>query len=178
MNYIVCLITLLLACVQVSTTESYPVTTSYDRVNNLTTARIALHTDDSAPTHLTIEANAAFRGKEPGAEARFWFTLTVTRGQATRKTPPLLAASEMLHLSLDETRLAAQLTEYRKEYYELIRRVSESAQAEIARADFAKLLAANQLSGQCGTFEFQLSEGALAALKTFLTRQALAAPPQ
>ena len=178
MNYLICFITLLLAYAPVSMTESYPVTTSYDRASDITTARIALHTDDSTPAHLTIEANAAFRGKEPNTEARFWFTLTVTRGQATRKTPPLLAASGALHLSLDETRLAAQLTEYRKEYYELIRCVSESAQAEIARADFAKLLAANRLSGQCGTLEFQLSENALAALKTFLTRQALATPSQ
>lgn len=178
MNQLICLIVLLLACAPGSAPESYPVTTIYDRVSDMTTARIELHADDSTPTHLTIKANAAFHGRDPNSNAHFWFTLTVTRGRATRKTLPLLDVQLPLRLRLDEAQLETRLSEYRKEYYELIQRVSESAQAEIARPDFAKLLATNHLSGQCGAFEFKLSAGALAALKTFLSQQAMASPAQ
>ncbi|MFN0118919.1 MAG: hypothetical protein ACKV2V_00290 [Blastocatellia bacterium] len=80
MNYIVCLMSMLLVCGPVSRGETYPVTTIYDRARDITTARLELHTEDRAPTRLIIEANAVFPGKEPGPQARFWLTIIVMRG--------------------------------------------------------------------------------------------------
>jgi hypothetical protein len=70
------------------------------------------------------------------------------------------------------------LTAYQREYYELVRRVSESANIPIERNELPRLLTAQEISGQNGNIKFKLSPSALAALKEFITRQVLASQPQ
>ena len=151
--------------------ESFPVTSRYDRASDTTTARIELLNDDSAQVNLTIQGSAVFRGNEPNEDGQFYFVVTATRGHITRKTPPLFTAQESLRLTLGATPLDAPLTDYNKEFYEMIQRGSETARAEIKRADLPKLLATKQLTGQCGAIQFKLSEAAVAALKDFVTHQ-------
>lgn len=158
--------------------ESYPVTSRYDHLSDTTTTRLELLNDDGLPVALTLYANAAFRGREPNESGRFWFTIAVTQGQATRKSPSPFARHEPVLLMLDNAELKLPLTEYQREYYELVRRVSESASVTIERPDLARLLAAKELAGQNGNITFKLSPSALAALKDFITRQALAVQPQ
>jgi hypothetical protein len=180
MNPSACLILFLLAFVPalVPVPQSFPQQAKYDRATDTTTVQIDLLSDDESPAHLTLQANAAFQGKEPNERARFWFTLTSNRGKATRKTPPLFETAKTLTLRLDAVPTEVPLTDYRKEHYELIQRVSESANAVIGRTELPKLLTANQLAGQWGAVEFKLTNEAFGALKAFIKQQTLVAPPR
>lgn len=180
MNHAVGLILLLasLAFAGGHQAESYPVTSRYDPTTDTTTTRLELLSDDSSPVALTLHANAAFQGREPNESGRFWFTLAITQGQVARKTPSQFVGQEPVILTLDDTELKIPLTAYQREYYELIRRVSESANVSIERNALSRLLAAKELSGQNGKVKFKLSAAALAALKEFITRQVLATQPQ
>jgi hypothetical protein len=158
--------------------ESFPITSRYDRASDTTTSYVELLNDERSPLSVTLHANAAFRGREPNETGRFWFTLSVTQGHVPRKTPSLLETNQSLILSLDDASWEAPLTEHRREYYEMIQRVSESAHVALDRADLPRLLATRQLSGHNGKVKFKLSDAALTALKEFITRQALATQAQ
>lgn len=154
-------------------TETYPVTTRYDHLSDTTTKRLELVNDGSSPVVLTLYANAAFRGREPNESGRFWFTIAVTQGQVARKSPSQFAAPEPLILTLDDAELKLLLSEYQREYYELVRRLSESANVVIERNELSRLLKAKELSGRNGNVKFKLSAAALSALKDFIAGQVL-----
>jgi hypothetical protein len=159
-------------------TESYPVTSRYDHTSDTTTARLELLNDDGSSVALTLYANVAFRGREPNETGRFWFTLASTQGRADRKSPSQFAINEPVLLTLDDAQMKVPLTAYQREYYELVRRVSESANIPIERNELPRLLTAQEISGQNGNIKFKLSPSALVALREFIARQVLASQPQ
>lgn len=143
--------------------------TKYDRIADTTTMECELFNNE-ATSNFSVTAFATFRGKTAGETLRCWLALSTSQGKATRKTPSRFQTATALALRLEEAELAIPLKNYRRDYYEMIQRLGESADADLTQHEWQKLLAAKQLSGQWGATEFTLSEKALATLKEFLRR--------
>lgn len=149
--------------------------TKYDRFADTTHVQCDLVESVEGQGRLTVQANASFRGKEPNGETKFWFGLSSYRGNATRRTQPLFKSATTISLSVGSVRLDVPVQDYRKDFFELYRLLTESARVEIEREDLQKLLDAKSLEGKYGGVEFKFSEAALASLKAFISRQVFAA---
>lgn len=145
----------------------------YDEAMDTTTVKCDLHSGDEEPIRLIVQVRTSFRGKAPNDTAVFGFELGAERKQATRQAKPLFQTATQLSLRTNAEALTVPVTAYRHEYFEIIRLYAESARAEIRREDWPKLLAAQSLTGQWGSVEFNLSATEIAALKDFLSRQVL-----
>jgi hypothetical protein len=148
---------------------------SFDRETDMTTVHCDLVETVTPPVRLIVQASASFRGKEPNETGMFWFRLSAYRSGANRRTEPHFQDAATLGLSVDSERLEGPVRNYRREFFEMNRLLTEQARAEINRAELQKLLDAKQLSGKWGGVEFKFSATALAALKDFISRQVLAA---
>jgi hypothetical protein len=157
----------------------YHLETKYDPGSDTTTVKCDPIESVEAPTRLTVQAGASFRGKggakEPNEATKFWFFLSSNRGGATRRTQPLFREASTLSLVMDSERLDIPVEDYRNDFYELVRSFSEPARAEIGREDLRKLLNAKSLNGEWGGVEFKFSGAALASLKEFISRRISAA---
>lgn len=148
--------------------------TKYDRLADTTTVRCDLVEAGASPAKLTIQANVSFQGKEPNETAKFWFGLSSYRGGATRRTQLLFKEAATVYLLVDSTRLEIPVKDYRNDFFELNRLLSESARAEIGREDLQKLRDAKSIVFKWGGVEFKFSDAALASLKDFISRQVFA----
>ena len=157
----------------------YRLETKYDPGSDTTTVKCDLIESVEAPTRLTVQAGASFRGKggakEPNEATKFWFFLSSNRGGATRRTQPLFREASTLSLVMDSERLDIPVEDYRNGFYELVGSFSESARAEIGREGLRKLLNAKSLNGEWGGVEIKFSGAALASLKDFISRRISAA---
>lgn len=147
----------------------------YDRVADTTTVQCDLIELGKGAPRLAVQANASFSGKEPNDTAAFWLGLASYKGGATRRTQPFFKEATTLTLSVDSARLEIPVKDYRTEFFELNRLLSEQARAEIVRENLRKLLDAKSVAGNWGGVEFVLSDAALASLKEFISRQAAVA---
>jgi hypothetical protein len=148
---------------------------NYDREADMTTVQCDLVETVNPPIRLVVQASASFRGKEPNETGTFWFGLSAYRSGANRRTEPHFQDAATLFLSADSERLEGPVRNYRKEFFEMNRLLTEQAHAEVSRAELQKLLNAKLLSGKWGSLEFKFSATALAALKDFISRQVLVA---
>jgi hypothetical protein len=82
----------------------------------------------------------------------------------------------MVSLIVDSARLEVPVKDYSNDFFELNRLLAERARAEISREDLQKLLDAESLEGNWGGVGFKFSNAALTSLKSFISRQVLAAP--
>jgi hypothetical protein len=173
---------LLLALLPALRQESQPVRlcrleTKYDRAADLTTVQCGdLIEREETPAKLTVQANVSFRGRELNETAKFWLSLSSHRSGAARRSQLLFQEATVLYLVTDAARLEIQVTDYRKDFFELVSLMAESARAEIGREDLRKLLEAKRLTGRWGNVEFKFSDAAVASLKGFISRQVLVTP--
>jgi hypothetical protein len=149
-------------------TRSSQIETKYDRLADTTTVQCDLVELGQGAPKLTVKANASFRGKEPNESAIFWLGLASYKGGATRRTQRSFEQANTLYLTTDSARLEIPVKDYRNDFYELNRLLTESARAELSREDVRKLLAAKSVEGKWGDIEFKLSEAALESLKDFI----------
>jgi len=175
-----CLIPLLLSPQLVFPQDQPPASvcrpeTKYDRVADRTTVQCDLIEQVTATGRLIVRAGASFQGKELKESAQFWFSLASYKGAAVRRTPPSFKEATTLYLTVDSARLEVPIKDYRNDFFELNRMLAEQARAEIGREDLQKLVSAKRLEGKWGGGEFKFSDGALASLKYFISRQAITA---
>jgi hypothetical protein len=175
-----CLIPLLLASQPVFRQDRPPAgvcrhEVKYDRVADRTTVHCDLIEQVTATGRLIVRAGASFRGKESNESAQFWFGLASYKGGADRRTPSSFEGATTLYLTVDSARLEVPVKDYRNDFFELNRLLAEQARAEIGREDLQKLISAMRLGGMWGSVEFKFSDDALASLKDFVSRHALAA---
>lgn len=156
--------------------------TKYDSLSDTTTVQCdELVRFGEAPSGLSVQADASFRGKEedrgkePDESAKFWFFLSSNRSGSTRHSQPLFQDATTVTLFVDSTRLDIPVKDYRHEFFDLTGYLSESARAEIGRDDLRKLLEARSLKGEWGGVEFSFSKTELASLKDFITSKVFAA---
>ena len=152
--------------------------TKYDREMNSTTVECALLESFMPPIRLMVQANASFQGKRPNETAKFQLSLAAFRNGSNRHTTPLFKDATTLLLNLGTSHLEIPVTEFRTEFFEMNRLLAEQANAAVSGEDLRKLLQAKSLKGKWGNTEFDLSETALASLKTFISGQMFAAPSQ
>lgn len=145
--------------------------TKYDRSADQTTVQCDLLEHIASPGRLMVQACASYRGKNPNETSKFRLDLAFYQGRAARRTPPIFREAKTLYLLIDSARREVPVIDYRSEFFELNRLLTEQAHAEIKREDLRKLLDAKQLSGKWGDVEFNLSNAELAGLKDFINRQ-------
>jgi|SRR5262245_12665540 len=149
--------------------------TKYDSESDTTTVHCDLAEFHEAPTRLTIQAVASYRGKEPNETTKFWLQLSGFIAGATRRTQPVFHEAAAISLLLDTTRLEIPVSDYHNDFFELNHLLAESARAEISREDLRKLLDAKSLKAEWGGVGLKFSNASLGSLKTFIHRQVFVA---
>jgi hypothetical protein len=109
-----------------------------------------------------------------GAEgpAQFWLGLASYQGSANRRSPSSFREATTLYLTADSKQLEIRVKDYRKDFFEINRLLTEEARAEIGSVDLQKLVNARRIEGKWGSAEFKFSDATLASLKNFISRQA------
>ncbi len=149
--------------------------TKYDRAADTTTVGCDLFESYKDHLRLFVRINVSFQGKEANETAKFSLALSSYKGDATRRTLPLFKDTATLALSADPAQLELPINDYHRDFFEMNRMLAERARAELGREDLRKLLDARSLAGKWGGAEFRFSGAALAALKEFISRQAITA---
>jgi hypothetical protein len=147
----------------------------YDQVADTTTVKcLDLVKWGEAPARLTIHAVASFTGREPNQSVRLWLVLSSNRSGSTREAPLLFKEATTIRLALDSDQLDLPVTDYNSDFFELNHLRAESAHAVMCLEDLQRVLKTKSLAGRWGTVDFKFSDSALASLKNFIARQAIA----
>ncbi|MCW5970341.1 MAG: hypothetical protein KIT57_17680 [Blastocatellales bacterium] len=141
----------------------------YDRITDTTNVMCELIRWGEAPARVTVEAHAAYHGREPKEPGRFWLVFQSNRGGPTRRTPMLFKDCDSLLMAIDSERYDVRLEDYSSILFEIVPSVAESARAEISADLQRRLIDARRLEVHWGTAPVKFSDPALSALKAFIS---------